>query len=119
MLSIGELAARLGVATHVLRYWETRFAQLKPLQRSGRRRYYRPADVALATRIHHLLHEKGFTVEGARKALAEAEAQGAAATAEQEAPSALPAAAPSAPPAAIKVEKLVALRDRLAAALER
>src|SRR3546814_4550625 len=70
MLAIGELAERIGVPTHVLRYWETRFPQLKPLQRSGRRRYYRPEDVALATRIHHLLHVEGFTVEGARKALA-------------------------------------------------
>src|SRR3546814_4258120 len=69
MLAIGELAVRIGVPTHVLRYWETRFPQLKPLQRSGRRRYYRAEDVALAERIHHLLHVQGFTVEGARKAL--------------------------------------------------
>ena len=65
MLAIGELAVRIGVPTHVLRYWETRFPQLKPLQRSGRRRYYRAEDVALAERIHHLLHVQGFTVEGA------------------------------------------------------
>jgi DNA-binding transcriptional MerR regulator len=56
-----------------LRYWETRFTQLKPLQRSGNRRYYRPADVALARRINHLLNVEGFTVRGARKALAEGE----------------------------------------------
>src|SRR3546814_15362961 len=61
MLAIGELAVRIGVPTHVLRYWETRFPQLKPLQRSGRRRYYRAEDVALAERIHHLLHVQGFT----------------------------------------------------------
>ena len=60
MLAIGELAVRIGVPTHVLRYWETRFPQLKPLQRSGRRRYYRAEDVALAERIHHLLHVQGF-----------------------------------------------------------
>ena len=71
MLAIGELADRIGVPTHVLRYWETRFPQLRPLQRSGRRRYYRAEDVALAERIHNLLHVKGFTVEGARKALSE------------------------------------------------
>lgn len=70
MLAIGELANRIGVPTHILRYWETRFPELKPLQRSGRRRYYRAADVALAERIHNLLHEQGFTVEGAKKALA-------------------------------------------------
>ena len=48
MLALGELAVRIGVPTHVLRYWETRFPQLKPLQRSGRRRYYRAEDIALA-----------------------------------------------------------------------
>lgn len=70
MLAIGELANRIGIPTHILRYWETRFPELKPLQRSGRRRYYRAEDVALAEQIHHLLHDQGFTVEGARKALA-------------------------------------------------
>jgi hypothetical protein len=54
--TIGELAADLGVPQHILRYWETRFPQLKPLQRAGNRRYYRPADVALAHRIHRLLN---------------------------------------------------------------
>ncbi len=111
MLAIGELADRIGVPTHVLRYWETRFPQLRPLQRSGRRRYYRAEDVALAERIHHLLHVKGFTVEGARKALSEP--NGAA---RPEAPA--PVGAPAANAAhAIPVEALVALRQRLAAAL--
>ncbi|UNK81384.1 MerR family transcriptional regulator [Sphingopyxis granuli] len=111
MLAIGELADRIGVPTHVLRYWETRFPQLKPLQRSGRRRYYRPADIALAERIHHLLHVQGFTVEGARKALSESD--GAAAPDED-------AAEPTAATPAtgrVPVEALVALRQRLAAAL--
>ncbi|MCW2364468.1 DNA-binding transcriptional MerR regulator [Sphingobium xanthum] len=69
-LTIGELARELGVAQHILRYWETRFPQLRPLQRSGNRRYYRPADVELARRIHRLLNEEGFTVPGAQRALA-------------------------------------------------
>ncbi len=114
MLAIGELAVRIGVPTHVLRYWETRFPQLRPLQRSGRRRYYRAEDVALAERIHHLLHVRGFTVEGARKALSE---PGAAATAR--APltrEALDSAAPMRVKG-IPVEALVALRQRLAAAI--
>ncbi|NJC34875.1 DNA-binding transcriptional MerR regulator [Sphingomonas jejuensis] len=68
-LTIGELADRLGVAHHVLRYWETRFPQLRPLQRSGRRRYYRPADVALATRINTLLNREGYTVKGVQQLL--------------------------------------------------
>jgi DNA-binding transcriptional MerR regulator len=115
MLAIGELAVRIGVPTHVLRYWETRFPQLKPLQRSGRRRYYRADDVALAERIHHLLHVQGFTVEGARKALSE---PGAASAAPPRAPIAreAPDRAASAR-GGIPVEALVALRQRLAAAL--
>ena len=50
--TIGELASDLGVPQHILRYWETRFPQLRPLQRAGNRRYYRPGDVELARRIH-------------------------------------------------------------------
>jgi DNA-binding transcriptional MerR regulator len=70
-LTISELAAELGLPQHILRYWETRFPQLRPLQRSGNRRYYRPTDVALAHRINQLLNVEGFTVRGAQKALAE------------------------------------------------
>lgn len=70
-LTISELAADLGLPQHILRYWETRFPALRPLQRSGNRRYYRPADVALARRINQLLNVEGFTVRGAQKALSE------------------------------------------------
>lgn len=99
-LTIGELADRLGVPTHVLRYWETRFPQLKPLQRAGKRRYYRVEDVALATRIHRLLNAEGYTVKGVQQLLA-----------------GNPADAPANPEAADR-EALVRIRDRLAAALE-
>lgn len=116
MLAIGELAERIGVPTHVLRYWETRFPQLKPLQRSGRRRYYRAEDVALAERIHHLLHVQGFTVEGARKALAGGSAKPTAMTVAAPAPTSGEAAARD--EASVPVEALVALRQRLAAALD-
>ncbi len=115
MLAIGELAERIGVPTHVLRYWETRFPQLKPLQRSGRRRYYRADDVALAERIHHLLHVQGFTVEGARKALSEP--QSAPAPQASLAGEARDSVAPVATVPAIPVEALIRLRQRLAAAL--
>jgi DNA-binding transcriptional MerR regulator len=67
--TIGELAADLGVPQHILRYWETRFPQLKPLQRAGNRRYYRPADVALAHRIHRLLNQDGYTIRGVQQLL--------------------------------------------------
>jgi DNA-binding transcriptional MerR regulator len=68
-LTIGELAEELNLAQHILRYWETRFPQLRPLQRAGNRRYYRPADVQLAKKIHHLLYVEGFTVRGAQQVL--------------------------------------------------
>src|ERR1700712_826871 len=68
--TIGELADELGVPQHILRYWETRFSQLKPLQRAGNRRYYRPADVALARRIHRLLEQDGYTIRGVQQLLA-------------------------------------------------
>lgn len=77
-LTIGELAQELGVAQHILRYWETRFTQLRPLQRSGNRRYYRPADVEIARKINKLLNDEGFTMRGAQRVLAEkAEPEGA------------------------------------------
>jgi DNA-binding transcriptional MerR regulator len=67
--TIGELSQELGVAQHILRYWETRFPQLKPMQRAGNRRYYRAQDVELVRRIHRLLSEEGYTVRGVQKLL--------------------------------------------------
>jgi DNA-binding transcriptional MerR regulator len=67
--TIGELSAETGVAQHILRYWETRFPQLRPLQRAGNRRYYRPEDVALVHRIHRLLNSEGYTVRGVQQLL--------------------------------------------------
>lgn len=68
--TIGELADEIGRPQHILRYWETRFPQLKPLTRAGNRRYYRPEDVALVRRIHHLLADEGYTIRGVQKLLA-------------------------------------------------
>lgn len=73
--TIGEVSRDLGVAQHILRYWETRFTQLRPLQRAGGRRYYRPEDVALVQRIDTLLNHEGYTVAGVQKLLVE-EAKG-------------------------------------------
>jgi DNA-binding transcriptional MerR regulator len=67
--TIGELAEELGLPQHILRYWETRFPQLRPLQRAGNRRYYRPEDIALARKINMLLNEQGYTVKGVQKLL--------------------------------------------------
>lgn len=65
--TIAEVAEQLGVGTHVLRFWETKFPQLKPMKRSGGRRYYRPDDVALLSVIKNLLHDQRYTIEGVQK----------------------------------------------------
>lgn len=67
--TIGEVSAELGIAQHVLRYWESRFPQLKPLQRAGNRRYYRPEDVELVRQIQSLLTHQGYTVRGVQQLL--------------------------------------------------
>jgi DNA-binding transcriptional MerR regulator len=126
----------------VLRFWETRFPELKPLQRGGNRRYYRPGDVAFAAALHKLLHKDGYTVKGVRKlitdhgasnlvAIAAGEAVAprtprgrAPAVAEAEAAPQLPAApaVEAAPPAHMAtapalLAELAYLRDKLARAL--
>lgn len=68
--TIGEVSQATGLPQHILRYWETRFPQLKPLQRAGNRRYYRPEDVVLVERIDRLLNHEGYTVRGVQKLLA-------------------------------------------------
>lgn len=67
--TIGEVAKALGIRQHVLRYWEEQFPMLKPLKRSGGRRYYRPEDIALVETIDRLVHKQGYTLKGARMAL--------------------------------------------------
>ncbi len=67
--TISEVADKLDVQQHVLRFWETKFSQVRPLKRGGGRRYYRPEDVALLQRIHHLLYTEGYTIKGVQKLL--------------------------------------------------
>lgn len=67
--TIGELSAELGLPQHILRYWETRFSQLRPLTRAGNRRYYRPDDVMLVRRIDQALNRDGYTIKGAQALL--------------------------------------------------
>ncbi len=69
--TISEAAAELSLPQHVLRFWETRFSQIKPLKRGGGRRYYRPEDVLLLKGICHLLYEQGFTIKGVQRILKE------------------------------------------------
>ena len=110
--TIGELSAELGVPPRVLRYWETRFPELKPLQRSGNRRYYRPDDVTLARRIHRLLGQEGYTVRGVQQLLREKKPAGGAASPVE------PILPSGRTPEPDLVVELRAIRARLAAALD-
>ena len=65
--TISEVAKELDVQQHVLRFWETKFSQVRPLKRGGGRRYYRPEDVTLLKRIHELLYSEGYTIKGVQK----------------------------------------------------
>lgn len=115
--TIGEVAKALGIRQHVLRYWEEQFPMLKPLKRSGGRRYYRPEDIALVETIDRLVHREGYTLKGAKKAL-----QSGGVKAVQLAPASVPTtdcapAAPAAASAFANRARLIALRTTLANAL--
>ena len=121
--TIGELSQELGVAQHILRYWETKFPQLRPMQRAGNRRYYRPSDVDLVRRINRWLNHEGYTVRGVQKLLRDKS------TPEPQ-PEPRVESAPESPaglaidgededaPVGIDVFRLIALRNRLADALD-
>ena len=108
--TIGELSTELGVPQHMLRYWETRFPQLRPLQRAGNRRYYRPEDVALAAQIHRLISQEGYTIKGVQKLLA---------TSKRPAPLETSTVSPASPNTGTTeiIERLRTLRTRLAKAI--
>lgn len=65
--TISEVAGDLGVQQHVLRFWETKFKQIKPMKRGGGRRYYRPEDMEVLRLIQHHLHNNGYTIRGVQK----------------------------------------------------
>ena len=89
--TISEVADDLHIPQHVLRFWETKFPQLKPLKRGGGRRYYRPEDIALLRRVSDLLYTQGYTIKGVQRLLREGGLDEAV-------------AASAAPPAATAVE---------------
>lgn len=89
--TIGEVSELCDVKTHVLRYWEQEFPQLKPVKRRGNRRYYQRHDVLMVRQIRSLLYDHGFTIGGARQQLISATASAAAAATAQ------PVADPAAP----------------------
>ena len=75
--TISEVAEELNVPQHVLRFWETKFTQIRPLKRGGGRRYYRPEDVTLLKRVRTLLYTDGLTIRGVQKLLREGPAKSA------------------------------------------
>ena len=109
--TIGEVASGFDIRQHVLRYWEQQFPMLRPLKRSGGRRYYRPEDVALVATIDRLINREGYTLKGARQAIENGSASGAAMAVQQ-----APATVAAAPASDIRPQ-LQAIRDRLATAL--
>jgi DNA-binding transcriptional MerR regulator len=121
--TISEVAEELDVAQHVLRFWETKFAQVRPLKRGGGRRYYRPEDVELLRQIRTLLYDEGYTIKGAQKLLRARRARGAADQAlPAQASLEVAAPAPSAARGAAQelrrrlgpiLDELIELRDRL------
>lgn len=110
--TISEVAGDLDVPQHVLRFWETKFSQVKPLKRGGGRRYYRPEDVVLLKRIRALLYTDGMTIRGVQKLLRET---GAKAPANEASEPARPAQERG--KMAGLLGELTALRDELRAAL--
>ncbi len=107
--TIGEVAKALGIRQHVLRYWEEQIPQLKPVKRSGGRRYYRPEDVKLVQRIDQLVHREGYTLRGARLAIGGDD---------RRSPEVSMAAPPAAPPGNDQLLRyLREIRNDLAAAL--
>jgi DNA-binding transcriptional MerR regulator len=114
--TISEVAGDLEVPQHVLRFWESKFPQVKPLKRAGGRRYYRPDDVALLRRIRQCLYDQGYTIKGVQKLLREGALKQDARPSAQPPPAARTVKSPdSLRQALLDIRKeLVALRDTLA-----
>lgn len=124
--TISEAAAILALPQYVLRFWETKFKQIKPLKLRGGRRYYRPEDIEVLQTIKHLLYKEGYTIKGARKAFEEMkktaapEKPAARKKKKKEAPLLTPQKPPAAPVMATaiqtaKKQELASLRDELLA----
>ncbi|RGP41100.1 putative HTH-type transcriptional regulator in himA 3'region [Altererythrobacter insulae] len=114
--TIGEVSDALGIKQHVLRYWEQQFPMLKPLKRSGGRRYYRPSDVQLVETIDRLVNTEGYTLKGAKAAIREGKGAASKPSLAEQAGSAISVAVSSG--ADDVLPQLKAIRSRLAAALE-
>lgn len=113
--TISEVASDLDIPAHVLRFWESKFTQVKPLKRGGGRRYYRPEDIDLLRRIRELLYTDGYTIKGVQKLLREGGVKQILGSQPEKAVSPDPAPAESAPdsPAATAVKTEDAKTDKL------
>lgn len=118
--TISEVSDELAVPQHVLRFWETKFGQVRPLKRGGGRRYYRPEDIELLREIQRLLYEDGYTIKGVQKLLREGHVKPKAV--EHAAPAEAPAPQPPVEPAPVASDQPSQLpaevRGQLTALLE-
>ena len=108
--TISEVAEDLHIPQHVLRFWETKFPQLKPLKRGGGRRYYRPEDISLLRRIGDLLYTQGYTIKGVQRLLREGGLEGVDAAVEADEAPDMAAELPGEPGGTLR-----ACRDELSA----
>ncbi|MDE1466382.1 MerR family transcriptional regulator [Aurantiacibacter sp. D1-12] len=118
MRTIGEVSSAFGIKAHVLRYWEQQFPSLQPLKRSGGRRLYRAEDVAMVETINRLVNQEGYTLKGAKKAIAAGASGAISQLAETATTVAPPVAETTGSPPPEVTQQLRAIRDRLAAALD-
>lgn len=124
--TISEAAVELDVPQHVLRFWESKFGQIRPMKRGGGRRYYRPADIELLRGVRTLLYEQGYTIKGVQKLFREQGARfvsAAGAPAEgdfqaEPAPAGATAVSRRTPPTSGAIERLIALKARIDAAIK-
>jgi DNA-binding transcriptional MerR regulator len=121
--SISEAADALGVPQHVLRFWETKFAFIRPMKRAGGRRFYRPQDILVLAQVRRLLHEQGYTIKGVQKLHRELGAKrflGGETAPESPAATALPeiAAAELSPEARRRLEAVLAELEAVKARLD-
>ncbi len=102
--TIAEVATELDMPQHVLRFWESRFPQVKPLKRRGGRRYYRPEDIALLRVIRGLLYDEGYTIKGVQRLLRDGDVR---------IPSVAPAPVPPPQPKLPPAERRLLIKDEL------
>lgn len=107
--TISEVSEMLDIPAHVLRFWESKFSQLKPMKRSGGRRYYRLEDIALLETIKSLLYDEGYTIKGAQAILSKRRKANAAPASPEAAGQSPAALAPSVPVSSLSLQQAASL----------